>query len=285
MRCQVPAGDPVVPSLFDLWPGSEAHERETFDMFGIRFSDHPDLTRILMPEDWEGHPLRKDYAAGACPGAVQGGTQVSAGRTAALRRPEDSADRPAEGQDLRRHPGNDRPREVHRTGARIRDSVGCCACPRECRLDANDINYEAPDDETMILNLGPSHPSTHGVLRVMVEIRGEQVLRTKPVIGYLHTGMEKTGEELMYHQGATNVTRMDYLSPFFNELAFCLSVEKLAGIEIPERAGWIRMLMCELNRISSHLLWLATNGADLGALNMLVYGWRDRELLLAFLKK
>jgi NADH-quinone oxidoreductase subunit D len=119
----------------------------------------------------------------------------------------------------------------------------------------------------------------------MVEIRGEQVLRTKPVIGYLHTGMEKTGEELMYQQGPTNVTRMDYLSPFFNEVAYCLSVEKLAGIEVPERAGWIRMMMCELNRISSHLLWLATNGADLGALNMLVYGWRDRELLLSFFEK
>jgi len=168
----------------------------------------------------------------------------------------------------------------------LRSEVGgVLRLPEGVSLDPDDINYEAPDDETMILNLGPSHPSTHGVLRVMVEIRGEQVLRTKPVIGYLHTGMEKTGEELMYQQGATNVTRMDYLSPFFNELAFCLSVEKLAGIEVPERAGWIRMLMCELNRISSHLLWLATNGADLGALNMLVYGWRDRELLLSFFEK
>jgi NADH-quinone oxidoreductase subunit D len=162
---------------------------------------------------------------------------------------------------------------------------GVLRLPEGVTLDPDDINYEAPDDETMILNLGPSHPSTHGVLRVMVEIRGEQVLRTKPVIGYLHTGMEKTGEELMYQQGSTNVTRMDYLSPFFNELAFCLSVEKLAGIEVPPRAQWIRMLMCELNRISSHLLWLATNGADLGALNMLVYGWRDRELVLAFFEK
>ena len=162
---------------------------------------------------------------------------------------------------------------------------GVLRLPEGVTLDRDDINYEAPDDETMILNLGPSHPSTHGVLRVMVEIKGEQVLRTKPVIGYLHTGMEKTGEELMYHQGGTNVTRMDYLSPFFNELAYCLSVEKLAGIEVPPRAQWIRMLMCELNRISSHLLWLATNGADLGALNMLVYGWRDRELVLAFFEK
>jgi NADH-quinone oxidoreductase subunit D len=162
---------------------------------------------------------------------------------------------------------------------------GVLRLPEGTEVDPADYNYEAPDDETMILNLGPSHPSTHGVLRVMVEIRGEQVLRTKPVIGYLHTGMEKTGEELMYHQGSTNVTRMDYLSPFFNETAFSLSVEKLAGLEVPERATWIRMLMCELNRISSHLLWLATNGADLGALNMLVYGWRDRELVLAFFEK
>ena len=165
------------------------------------------------------------------------------------------------------------------------ESGGVLRLPEGVDVDAGDFNYEAPDDETMILNLGPSHPSTHGVLRVMVEIRGEQVLRTKPVIGYLHTGMEKTGEELMYHQGGTNVTRMDYLSPFFNELAYCLSVEKLTRADVPERATWIRMLMCELNRISSHLLWTATNGADLGALNMLVYGWRDRELVLAFFEK
>jgi NADH-quinone oxidoreductase subunit D len=153
------------------------------------------------------------------------------------------------------------------------------------RLDTTDIDIEAPEDETMILNLGPSHPSTHGVLRVMVELDGETVLRTKPVVGYLHTGMEKTAEELMYHQGSTNVTRMDYLSPLFNELAFSLSVEQLLGLDIPARATWIRMLMCELNRISSHLLWLATNGSDLGAINMLVYGWRDREMVLAFFEK
>jgi NADH-quinone oxidoreductase subunit D len=157
--------------------------------------------------------------------------------------------------------------------------------PEGLQLDSGDVDVEVPEDESMILNLGPSHPSTHGVLRVMVEIDGEVVLRSKPVVGYLHTGMEKTGEELMYHQGCTNVTRMDYLAPFFNELGFCLSVEKLLGMEIPVRATWIRMLMCELNRISSHFLWLATNGADIGAINMLVYGWREREMLLAFFEK
>ena len=157
--------------------------------------------------------------------------------------------------------------------------------PEGVQLDRGDIDVEIPEDESMILNLGPSHPSTHGVLRVMVEIDGETVLRSKPVVGYLHTGMEKTAEELMYHQGCTNVTRMDYLSPFFNELGFCLSTEKLLELEIPPRAVWIRMLMCELNRISSHFLWLATNSADLGAINMLVYGWREREMVLAFFEK
>jgi NADH-quinone oxidoreductase subunit D len=157
--------------------------------------------------------------------------------------------------------------------------------PEGVELSADDLDVETPEDESMILNLGPSHPSTHGVLRIMVEIDGETVLRSKPVVGYLHTGMEKTAEELMYHQGCTNVTRMDYLSPFFNELGYCLSVEKLLEVEIPPRATWIRMLMCEFNRISSHFLWLATNGSDLGAINMLVYGWREREMVLAFFEK
>ncbi len=152
-------------------------------------------------------------------------------------------------------------------------------------LDARSIDVERPDDETMILNMGPSHPSTHGVLRLMLELDGEFVLRTKPVIGYLHTGMEKTGEELSYVQGATNVTRMDYLSPVINELSYSLAVEKLLGVEIPERATWIRMMMSELNRVSSHLVWMATNGMDLGSSSMMIYGLRERELVLAFFEK
>lgn len=147
---------------------------------------------------------------------------------------------------------------------------------------------EDPDvvDEatTTIMNMGPQHPSTHGVLRLMLELDGETVLRTKPIIGYLHTGMEKTGETLTYLQGPTNVTRMDYASPLFNELAFSLTTEKLLGVEIPERATWIRMLLCELNRISSHLLFLGTNGMDLGAVSMMIYGWREREETLRVLE-
>jgi NADH-quinone oxidoreductase subunit D len=142
-------------------------------------------------------------------------------------------------------------------------------------------------DQTMIINMGPQHPSTHGVLRLMLELQGETVLRCKPVIGYLHTGMEKTGEALTYLQGCTNVTRMDYASPLFNELVFSLAVEKLLGLdgELPERAVWIRMLMSELNRMSSHLLFMATNGMDLGAVSMMIYGWREREEVLRFFQK
>ncbi len=140
-------------------------------------------------------------------------------------------------------------------------------------------------DDTMVINLGPQHPSTHGVLRVMLELDGETVLRAKPVIGYLHTGMEKTGETLTYLQGPTNVTRMDYAANFFNELVYSMATERLLGLEIPPRATWIRMLMCELNRVSSHLLFLATNGMDLGAISMMLYGWRERELVLAFFEK
>ncbi|WP_254126832.1 NADH-quinone oxidoreductase subunit D [Aquihabitans sp. G128] len=146
------------------------------------------------------------------------------------------------------------------------------------RLSEAEAGADAPDDaETTIINMGPQHPSTHGVLRLMLELDGETVLRTKPVIGYLHTGMEKTGETLTYLQGGTNVTRMDYASPIFNELVFSLAAEKLLGVELPPRAVWIRMLLSELNRLTSHFLFLATNGMDLGSSSMMIYGWRERE--------
>ncbi|MFW2384141.1 MAG: NADH-quinone oxidoreductase subunit D [Acidimicrobiales bacterium] len=141
------------------------------------------------------------------------------------------------------------------------------------------------NDQTMLVNMGPSHPSTHGVLRLMLEMDGETVRRSKPIIGYLHTGMEKTGESLTFLQGGTNVTRMDYASPLFNELVFSLATEALLDVEVPERATWIRMLMSELNRIASHLLFMATNGMDLGAVSMMIYGWREREQVLRFFEK
>ena len=157
--------------------------------------------------------------------------------------------------------------------------------PEGPQLDANDLSIESGEDQTMIINMGPQHPSTHGVLRLMLELDGETVVRTKPIVGYLHTGMEKTGETLTYTQGGTNVTRMDYLSPLHNELVFSMAVEQLLDIEVPERGIWIRMLLGELNRISSHLLFMATNGMDIGAVSMMLYGWRERELVLSFFEK
>jgi NADH-quinone oxidoreductase subunit D len=207
IRSQVPVDDPSVPSLFDVHPGTEAMEREVYDMFGIRFDE---LLREL------GSTLRMSEADAAALSSAEEG-----------------------------------------------------------------------DDKTMIINMGPQHPSTHGVLRLMLELEGETVLRTKPIIGYLHTGMEKTAEDLTYLQGPTNVTRMDYAAPLFNELVFSLATETLLGIDedIPPRAQWIRMLMCELNRISSHLLFMATNGMDVGAVGMMIYGWREREEVLRLFEK
>jgi NADH-quinone oxidoreductase subunit D len=173
------------------------------------------------------------------------------------------------------------------TGAgELRREVGAVLrLPEGVAVDPSNIDVEQSDDRTMIINMGPQHPSTHGVLRLMFELDGETVLRTKPVIGYLHTGMEKTAEELTYVQGSTNVTRMDYLSPLHNELVLSLAVEALLGIELPPRADWIRMLMTELNRVSSHLMWMATNGMDLGSTSMMIYGFREREMVLAFFEK
>ena len=160
---------------------------------------------------------------------------------------------------------------------------------RMSEAEAAQLGQMPTDDEeqTMIINMGPQHPSTHGVLRLMLELQGETVLRCKPVIGYLHTGMEKTGEDLTFLQGGTNVTRMDYLSPLNNELVFSMATERLLGIDgdIPERAVWMRMLLSEMNRMSSHLLFLATNGMDLGAVSMMLYGWREREEVLRFFQK
>ena len=161
---------------------------------------------------------------------------------------------------------------------------------RMSEAEAAELTVEEADpseDQTMIINMGPQHPSTHGVLRLMLELQGERVLRCKPIVGYLHTGMEKQGEELTYLQGGTNVTRMDYASPLANELVFSMAVEKLLGIDgdIPERAVWMRMLLSEINRMASHLLFLATNGLDLGAVSMILYGWREREEVLRFLQK
>ena len=162
---------------------------------------------------------------------------------------------------------------------------GVLRLPEDAVADPNLADASFGDGERMIINLGPQHPSTHGVLRMMLELEGETVLRSKPIIGYLHTGMEKTAEELTYIQGSTNVTRMDYLSPLANELCFSMAVEALLEVEMPARATWIRMLMAELGRINSHVTWAATNGMDLASTTMMIFGFRERDMMLSFFEK
>jgi NADH-quinone oxidoreductase subunit D len=140
--------------------------------------------------------------------------------------------------------------------------------------------YEGLHEETMVINMGPQHPSTHGVLRLVLELDGETVVSCRPVVGYLHTGIEKNTEWRTWQQGVAFVTRMDYLSPFFNEMAYVVAVERLLGIEVPERARVIRVMLCELNRVASHLVWLATTALELGAVSVMLYGFREREVIL-----
>jgi NADH-quinone oxidoreductase subunit D len=168
---------------------------------------------------------------------------------------------------------------LHESGARLTEQLGSVV------TDDYELDDVITEDERMIINMGPQHPSTHGVLRLQLELEGEMIRRSKAVIGYLHTGMEKTAETLTFLQGPTNVTRMDYLAPLHNELCFSLAVERLLDIEVPPRAQVIRILMTELNRIASHLVAMATNGMDIGALSIMTYGFREREQILAFFER
>ena len=139
---------------------------------------------------------------------------------------------------------------------------------------------ESAGERRMILNMGPQHPATHGVLRLVVELDGEVIVSVRPEIGYLHTGIEKTCEAKFYQQVVPLTDRINYLDPLSNNLCYCLAVEKLLGLEIPERAQWIRVLLTELSRLNSHLIWLGTHAMDIGALTVFLYTFREREEIL-----
>ncbi len=252
LKVGLPGEDAQAPSVTPMFPTANWQEREVFDFYGIVFDGHPDLTRIDDARRLGGVSAPQDRSPRRGPHVV--------------RRRDDAADRRT-GHGVS---SNDLPRaedgmDVARDGldVTLRD-----AATGELR------------QETMIINMGPQHPSTHGVLRLLLELDGETVVTCKPVIGYLHTGIEKNTEYRTWMQGVTYVTRADYLSPFFNELGYCLAVERLLGIEAPPRAQVLRVLVCELNRISSHLVWLATGGLELGAVSVMLYGFREREMIL-----
>jgi NADH-quinone oxidoreductase subunit C/D len=230
---------PQCSSLTNVWPTANWHEREVYDLMGIEFTGHPWLRRILMPDHWVGHPLRKDYPLGGEPVYF-------------------SADQ-------------DNPRFAHLS---------------EQIMEGPSYPSELPDgvdSEThLVINMGPQHPATHGVLRLALELEGERIVSVTPDIGYLHSGFEKTGENQRYEKFIPYTDRMDYVAAMNNNLAYVLTVEKLLGVEIPPRAQYIRVILAELQRIASHLVWLATHALDVSGTihSLLMYALRDREKIL-----
>ena len=152
-------------------------------------------------------------------------------------------------------------------------------------LASHNVETATGPAKTMVLNMGPQHPSTHGVLRVVLELDGETVIKAVPDLGYLHTGIEKSCEDKTYSQAITLTDRMDYLNPLGNNLVYCMAVEKLLGLEVPKRAQYIRVMMAELQRISSHLVWLGTHAIDLGAMSVFLYCFREREEILKIFER
>jgi NADH dehydrogenase I D subunit len=230
---------PRCPSVTGIWPTADWHEREVFDLMGIEFTGHPWLRRILMPDNWVGYPLRKDYPLG--------------------------------GESVYFSSDRDNPRFSH-LGKQIMEGP---SYPSELPADV--------DSEThLVINMGPQHPATHGVLRLAVELDGERIVSVNPDVGYLHSGFEKTGENKRYEKFIPYTDRMDYLAAMNNNLAYVLTVEKLLGVDIPPRAQYIRVILAELQRIASHLFWIATHAHDVSGTihSLLMYCLRDREWIL-----
>ncbi len=264
-KVQVPREDPVtVPSLVPVYPGAEFQEREAWDLMGIRFEGHPDLRRILMWEGFEGHPLRKDWKEAY----YEADTKPFKSRWPAgqIHRVEDTL---PFGKNVKYPDGFDpekwTPVEEEALYASLK------RVPSEGDLPT----------EQIIVNLGPQHPSTHGVFRMAVTLDGETIVDLKPVMGYLHRNHEKIGERNTYLMNIPFTDRLDYLSSLSNNFGYVLAVEKLMGIKPPERAEYIRVIMAELTRIQNHLFAIGMFLNDLGAFfTPSLYAIEERELIL-----
>jgi NADH dehydrogenase I D subunit len=254
LRVRLNSWDAEVPSATAVYPGANFYEREVFDLFGINFNNHPFLHRILLPDYTTGHPLRKDEPLGYEP--------VEFTHTY----DEIQPDKP----DAQLPP---KPRQII-------GSIGGASTMIPLTLGEPATPWSGDQKETLLINMGPHHPSTHGVLRVALEIDGERIVNAMPDIGYLHTGIEKTAENKTYLKAIPLFDRMDYLGTFFNNLAYVHAVEKLMQVDVPERAQIARVILCELQRIQSHLIAVGSQAMDIGAVTVMTYAFREREQIL-----
>jgi NADH-quinone oxidoreductase subunit C/D len=250
LKTRLGEDDPTVASVTGIWKGANFLEREVYDMMGIRFSGHPDLRRILLPEDYaEGYPLRKDF--------------------------------PTEGRGWRSQ-FDFIPRF---------DETPLDVVESEISEEGKDTFRAEPGTpapgrkEELLLNMGPQHPSTHGVLRVVLMLDGERVVKATPDLGYLHRGVEKLSEGLTYMQIIPHTDRLDYVCAMANNYAYVRAVEKLLEITVPIRAEYIRTIVAEMQRIVGHLFWLGTQALDIGAMTVFFWTFREREVLLDIFEK
>lgn len=265
-KVQLPRENPRVLSLVSVWPGADFQEREAWDLLGIHFERHPDLRRILMWEGFEGHPLRKDWKEPYYEEDVK--PYKSRWPVGNVQRIEEQV---ALGDNVQFPPGFD-PESWTPDGDE--------ALYRGLKKLMEESGSELKTDR-LIVNLGPQHPSTHGVFRMVVVLEGETIVDLKPVFGYLHRNHEKIGERCTWIQNMPFTDRLDYISSMSNNFGYALAVEKLMGLTPPERADYIRVIMAELTRIISHLISIGFLLNDLGAFfTPVLYAFEERELIL-----
>jgi NADH-quinone oxidoreductase subunit C/D len=272
-KTAIPRENPVVRSLTPIYPGAELQEREVFDMFGIHFDGHPDLRRILMWEGFDGYPLRKDWREAYF---------EEEGKPFKSRWPEGSVyrseDRNPFGKNVDYPAGFDPDTWVPQAEEALYASLA--RVEEQVNISENGGSDEMLSD-TMVVNLGPQHPSTHGVFRMVVSLSGETIINLKPVMGYLHRNHEKIGERNTFLQNMPFTDRLDYFSSMSNNFGYALAVEKLMGVKPPERAEYLRVMMAELTRISNHVAAIGFLLNDLGAyFTPVLYAFEERELIL-----